>query len=791
MVKVYLLIVFMFFQPLPSFAGFLSPQRCAYDSLISIGVSPDKGAKDKLNAYYALAEISQDSIPDVAFVYVIKAYRLSMEENNFAGRAKGRNMFGSYYTMKRKYNLALENFLAALRLYNKAGDTVNQIEVLGKIGAIHQQAQKFSEANTYFRRAVAMAESRKDEESLGTYLELIAKTYMLTGQYDSATLLLDESLAHYIAAGSKYGVLKIVNNKAGLLMNQHKYHEALELYHNTTFPSGAGDKYFMGVIYTRIGHCYSELGDYYKSLQYNLMALGERAKAKNPTQISSSMINVGGDYLMIGKFDSAMLYIEAGLKIARYYHLPLLMENAYKRLYKYFYQRNDYRTALEYFEKKSAIRDIIMLENNNSSIELIETTQHYQSIMESNLLLAKQNAQQGLNLQKQALQSRFIDVIIALALIIVVIVFVQFNHNRMVRRRMQHLNDKLTLEMKEKREMQLQTKEREEQFRFIMSNSLDVITRVSRDFKHVFASPSSEQLFGLTPSEMLECTPYSLIHADFHSYTDRRVDEMMKTRDATELVCPALRKDGTYSWVESILNPIFDDKTGDYKELVAVTRDIQDRKTKEMEVMEGTKQKENLLKEIHHRVKNNFAILVSLINMQKDQTKNPELVQSLTNLQLRIRSMALVHEMLYRSSDFEKISFKDYLQTLTSVIAGTYNSRAIQLNVVADESVISIEASIPLGLIVNEILSNAYKHAFPDGQGGSISVRLLNDPASTGLNLILQDNGIGLPENFNIENCKTMGLQIVNILVRQIDGSLVINNKDDTIFNLTFPKVAG
>lgn len=791
MVKVYFLTVFLSITSLFCTAGFLSPQRCTYDSLVSIGVSLDRGAEDKLNAYYALAEILRDSVPDVAFVYVIKAYKLSMEENNFPGRAKGRKMLGSYYTLKRKYDLALENFLAALKLYAHTGDTLNQMEVLGNIGMIHQHVQKYSDAASYFWRAVDMAKTNNDEENIGNYLEKVAITYLFRERYDTALQLLDEALQHYKNAGSKYGVLKIVNSKAGMFMNQRRFHDALELYHATNFPPGVGDNYFMGVIYTRIGHCYSELGAYRKSLQFNLMALGERAKAKNPTQISSSMINVGGDYLMIGKIDSATLYIEAGLKIARYYHLPLLIENAYNRLYKYFYQRNDYRTALEYFEMKSAIRDTIMLENNNSSIELIETTQHYQSIMESNSLLAKQNAHQVLNIQKQTFQSRFIDVIIGLALIMVVIVFVQFNHNRLVRKRMQHLNDKLTMEMKERWEMQVQTREREEQFRFIMSNSLDVITRVSQDFKHVFASPSSEQLFGLSQSEMLTCTPYSLIHVDFHNYTDRRVDEMMKTRAATELVYPALRKDGTHSWVESILNPIFDDKTGEYKELVAVTRDIQDRKRKEMEVMEGTKQKENLLKEIHHRVKNNFAILVSLINMQKDQTKNPELVQSLTNLQLRIRSMALVHEMLYRSSDFERISFKDYLQTLASVIAGTYNRRDIQLDIVADESVISIEASIPLGLIVNEILSNAYKHAFPDGQGGSISVRLLNDPDSTDLNLIFQDNGIGLPENFNIENCKTMGLQIVNILVRQIDGKLQINNKAETTFNLTFPKVAG
>jgi two-component sensor histidine kinase len=238
--------------------------------------------------------------------------------------------------------------------------------------------------------------------------------------------------------------------------------------------------------------------------------------------------------------------------------------------------------------------------------------------------------------------------------------------------------------------------------------------------------------------------------------------------------------------VESILNPLFDPISGIYKGMVGVTRDIQDRKTKELAIMEGTKQKENLLKEIHHRVKNNFAILVSLINMQMAQTKNTELLQSLTNLQLRIRTMALVHEMLYRSSDFEKISFPGYLRSLASVIAGTYNRRDVALIVEADEVVMDIEASIPLGLMINEILSNAYKHAFPDGRPGKILIRYCTDRVSGMNTLLLEDDGIGLRDGVNIDQYKSMGLQVVQILCNQIEGTLAVANTPGASFTITF-----
>ena len=206
----------------------------------------------------------------------------------------------------------------------------------------------------------------------------------------------------------------------------------------------------------------------------------------------------------------------------------------------------------------------------------------------------------------------------------------------------------------------------------------------------------------------------------------------------------------------------------------------------EFEIMEGTKQKENLLKEIHHRVKNNFAILVSLINMQMAQTKNPELLHSLTNLQLRIRTMALVHEMLYRSGDFEKISFPGYLRSLASVIAGTYNRRDVVLSVEADEVVMDIEASIPLGLIVNEILSNAYKHAFPDNRAGKILLRFSMEPESGINTLTVQDDGIGMPSLSHLDQYTTMGLKVVQILCQQIEGKLMVDNNPGASFTITF-----
>ena len=244
-----------------------------------------------------------------------------------------------------------------------------------------------------------------------------------------------------------------------------------------------------------------------------------------------------------------------------------------------------------------------------------------------------------------------------------------------------------------------------------------------------------------------------------------------------------MKKDRSTFWAEGIFNPVYDYVTGDLRELIGVIRDINDKKQKEIEILEGTIQKENLLREIHHRVKNNFAILVSLINMQKDQSVNPDLLEALTNLQLRIRTMALVHEMIYRSENLQSIPFSDYLKSIATMVAAAHRNVHAPLNLSLEEMSIDLDTAIPLGLIVNEILSNTYKHAFVKSDyKGTIHIELKRDTTHDVINLMIQDDGCGFPDGFSYEKSETMGLHIINLLVKQIEGTLsIINSKGVTI----------
>ncbi|MBI5822953.1 MAG: HAMP domain-containing protein [Chloroflexi bacterium] len=199
------------------------------------------------------------------------------------------------------------------------------------------------------------------------------------------------------------------------------------------------------------------------------------------------------------------------------------------------------------------------------------------------------------------------------------------------------------------------------------------------------------------------------------------------------------------------------------------------------------REKEILLKEIHHRVKNNLQIISSLLNLQTDQVKDTGTLRALRDSQARVRSMALIHEKLYQSKDLAKIEFGEYVQSLAKDLFRSYQRALgnIKLNIQVDEIALDLDYAVPCGLILNELMTNTLKYAFPNGRDGSIQVELHAGPGQT-LSLRVTDDGVGIPADLDIFNNKSLGLQLVNSLVKQVDGKLVIENSKGTSFLVSF-----
>ncbi|WP_445637525.1 PAS domain-containing protein [Nostoc sp. DSM 114161] len=317
----------------------------------------------------------------------------------------------------------------------------------------------------------------------------------------------------------------------------------------------------------------------------------------------------------------------------------------------------------------------------------------------------------------------------------------------------------------------------------------------------VYANPKFEQMFGYDSDELIGK------HVSIVNYGDERTTSedlyraisniIFQNHEATYEV-HNVKKDGTLFWCSATASVFDHPEYG--KVIVAVHQDITEHKQAEEKIKASLKEKQVLLQEIHHRVKNNLGIVSSLLQMQCRRTQDAQATAILRDSQNRIASIALVHEKLYRSDDLANINFAQYIPDLTSNLFDSYNvkSSQIQLNIQVDDVSLDIETAIPCSLIINELVSNALKYAFPNNSIGEIEVKFYQEdksftrkPHQHNLMLIVRDNGIGLPADFDSKKSKTLGISLIQGLAKQLRGKIEINTQQGTEFKITFTQDKG
>jgi two-component sensor histidine kinase len=207
-----------------------------------------------------------------------------------------------------------------------------------------------------------------------------------------------------------------------------------------------------------------------------------------------------------------------------------------------------------------------------------------------------------------------------------------------------------------------------------------------------------------------------------------------------------------------------------------------------LELERRVQEKDLLLSEIHHRVKNSLQVVSSLLNLEAGRIHDPAVNEMLQMTQNRIRSMAMIHQTLYQSKDFAEVDFHAFLQSFVPTLIQSYSvfPDQISLNFHVAELQLPIDAAIPCGLIVNELISNALKHAFPKGRAGKIDIDF-SRARDGDVSLSVKDDGVGLPAGFNFENSETLGVQLVSMLAGQLQGKVTIESQGGTGFQVQFP----
>jgi PAS domain S-box-containing protein len=323
-------------------------------------------------------------------------------------------------------------------------------------------------------------------------------------------------------------------------------------------------------------------------------------------------------------------------------------------------------------------------------------------------------------------------------------------------------------------------------FRAIFETAQDSIFIKDRTLNYIQVNPAMEKLFGQPASKLIELTDDDLFgeEAGAHiSEVDSRVlgGEIIKEEHTKPVK-------GIPHTFHVIKVPICD-SSGEIIGLCGIARDITERKRAEEQIKASLREKEVLLKEIHHRVKNNMQVIISLLNLQSKHVKDKHDLEIFKDSQNRIKSMALIHDKLYQSKDLASIDFAEYIENLASHLFNTYSVSSSAIKFVADikDVPLDINTAIPCGLIINELISNSLKYAFPDGQEGEILIKLYASKEDTST-LIVSDKGIGLPEDLDFRNTESLGLQVVVALVEQLKGTIELDRSEGTAFKIVFKK---
>ncbi|EKQ55265.1 MAG: PAS domain S-box [Methanobacterium sp. Maddingley MBC34] len=271
------------------------------------------------------------------------------------------------------------------------------------------------------------------------------------------------------------------------------------------------------------------------------------------------------------------------------------------------------------------------------------------------------------------------------------------------------------------------------------------------------------------------------------SVVAEEIERVLSTDDpnySNEIEHVIVRADGEKR-VIVVRNGIEKDEYGNTIKILGVNQDITELKKAQNEINKTLKEKEMLLKEIHHRVKNNLMVISSLLNLQSKYIYDEEARDIFRESQNRAKSMALIHERLYRSTDLKRIDFGDYIRTLSNDLYHTYmpEKSRININMDLENLMVDINTTVPLGLIVNELITNSMKHAFKEGEG---EINIIFHKKGDEFTLIIGDNGVGLPADLDFRNTETLGLQLVNNLTAQIDGAIELERSHGTRFKITF-----
>lgn len=349
------------------------------------------------------------------------------------------------------------------------------------------------------------------------------------------------------------------------------------------------------------------------------------------------------------------------------------------------------------------------------------------------------------------------------------------------------------LDITERKESRATIQESEEKYRNFFNSVRECVFISSKDGKWIDMNDAAVEMFGYQSKKELSKLPVRKLYANAKD-RETHIQIVEDQGFVKDRPIDLKKKDG--SIIHTLVSTVpIKDADGKITAYQGTIHDVTEQKNAEIQITKSLREKEVLLKEVHHRVKNNLQVISSLLNLQSGYVLDEHAQEMFKDTQGRIRSMAYVHEALYLSENLAMINISEHIEKLVRSIRQSYSdiSGTVEINVYAEPIYIGIDIAVPCGLIINELVSNAFKHAFPPSYKGTghvdITFRKAHDNS---LEIIVKDNGAGLPENIEIETAESLGLRLVHILATdQLGGNVHVTRTKGTTFKIQFEQAEG
>ncbi|MGF1499651.1 MAG: PAS domain S-box protein, partial [Elainellaceae cyanobacterium] len=341
----------------------------------------------------------------------------------------------------------------------------------------------------------------------------------------------------------------------------------------------------------------------------------------------------------------------------------------------------------------------------------------------------------------------------------------------------------IALDITERKRIEVALQEKTDELDRFFSVALDLLCIADTDGYFRRLNLQWEKTLGYSLSELENTSFTDYVHPDDRQATLEVLAALAEQRVVSGFVNRYRCRDGTYRWIEWRSVPVGN-------QIYAAARDITSRKQAESQIQQALKEKEVLLQEVHHRVKNNLQLIQSMLRMQQRRLNNPEAAQILQESCNRVVAIGLVHEILYQSNNLAQIDLADYIPAIVQHVMASSRSigRSITVNTQIQSVIVPMKKAICCGLILNELVTNALKYAFPGGQEGQINIDLsvIANSQWDVISLVVRDNGVGLPAGLDLAEPNSLGLTLVQDFVAQLQGSLGVASVQGTQFSITF-----